>query len=264
MDTTTTKMTPLNHDLASKYTLRKRTSNALLDTPPRHQLKRLTPQSPVKRHSPSKAHSYNESPMKDVLKFTGYENNFNGYQCRFLHKDSMIVFKITVSNMIITKNESIAIFEMAEHDYTECWKKTQEVLMYGNRMGTELKNPFDIVLNDNGSRKPVFIRISPVCSFYCKRYMEVRACANNFERPPLGRSFTGRLAVVIKGIKFSRDGTELTPMMMVTQVLEIAKPEPENHHSSELDLMTKQCVLDEPAKPEDDTDSAYGTETEGY
>lgn len=154
--------------------------------------------------------------------FTSFERNINGYHCRYLNEESVMLFKIIVKNMIITHTKHICLFDMRDDDRITCWEKTEQLLQRCRRPGTDSINPFDSV---KVSSKPVLLRTSSTCMYYCIRYDEFHRCNDGRnQRPPNDVMFTGKLAITIKGVKYTRNALEVSPIMSVTQVLELPRP----------------------------------------
>ena len=150
--------------------------------------------------------------------YTPFENNFNGYKCRFLCREFQFVLKFFSQKLLFTKNESMAIFSLTEYFRTFCENQINALLGPWVNSDVKLVNPF--ALDDSGAFSHIFIRLSAGCTYYYKKLDQVAIQCSKGERHAHGRCFTGRVAVSVKGIKFSADGKEVSPIMHVCQVLE--------------------------------------------
>lgn len=150
--------------------------------------------------------------------YAPFENNYNGYKCRFLRREFQFVLKFFSQKLLFTKNESLAVFSLSEYFRTYC--ETQINAMLGPWADKDFKmvNPF--ALDESGVFNRVFIRLSAGCTYYYKKMDQAAIQCKKGERHTQGRCFAGRVAVSVKGIKFSADGKEVAPIMHVCQVLE--------------------------------------------
>ena len=107
----------------------------------------------------------------------------------------------------------------------------------------------------DGTFKPLFIRLSPNCTYYYKSGDLAAVQCNKSERHEQGRCFAGRVAAVVKGIKFSPDGKEIAPIIHVCQVLEL-EPLPT---TNVVDTAHTACILDDDIEA---TTNAMNADTE--
>lgn len=150
--------------------------------------------------------------------YTPFENNFNGYKCRFLCREFHFILKFFSQQMLFTKNESLAVFSMSDYFRQFCENQIGSLLQPWVNGDVTPVNPFSV--DENGTFKCLFIRLSTSCTYYYKKDEQAAIQCSKFERHEQGRCFTGRAAVVVKGIKFSADGKEVSPILHVCQVLE--------------------------------------------
>jgi hypothetical protein len=146
--------------------------------------------------------------------------------------------KFSTLKMLFTKNDSLGIFEMSEDFRRNCETAVESLLTPWIIDQSNCGNPFS--LDENGLFKPTFIRLSPACTYYRKVDKQTPMQFTKSERQPQGKCFTGNVAIVLKGVKFTRDGLTVTPIIHVCQVLELVSVPT----WSVADVAFARCVLD--------------------
>jgi hypothetical protein len=181
-----------------------------------------------------------------TITFKTRKAKYNGYTCHFLLEP--IIMKLFSSAMSVTCNDSVAVFSMPGLLRKRLALRMDQVLEAGIRhagcVGTvEVRNPFKC--------SPAFLRIAPDSHAQVFTQADITAPAESAPRDDLKRGmyFKGRLAVEVIGIKFSKDGASVSPMLRVIQVFKMAAPKM-NTDAVELN----NCVLDEPITDEDDSE----------
>jgi len=167
------------------------------------------------------------------------------YSCFFLKKESQLIMKFASSKMTISRYETLTVF-----DFPEPIRVNYEALV-DDWMESAIPplpdmstvNPFRKVMNspDGCTPRPMFLRLSAMCTYF-KQASDgyVRECSKK-ERPEMGKCFRGRVAMVLKGVKFDRKSSTISPMILIGQVLEFQPPLP--NELSEAEMLQRQCVL---------------------
>jgi hypothetical protein len=185
-----------------------------------------------------------ERMSTDVTDFTGYEAVLNGDRCRFLNKEYQFILKMSVNQMSLSQFDSIVLFDTNEEERSQHIHQIQKLLNgWGDGTGLDLVNPFAYTFDDEGKMKPIFLPLASLCVFY-KKSTET-GLSEKSARPAVGKCFSGRVAIVVKGVKYSQDGKQMTPIMSVAQILEYPHVESE----LEVDKVGYTCLLDEDVKP---------------
>ena len=163
---------------------------------------------------------------------------FNGYHCHFLKRNYYRQLKIFSPAAIITKNDSVGIFEIAPQLRSSIYESVNEVLVELLLLPNSqiLRNPFEMNTNDSA----IFIRLSPNVQFYQQEagQMPEKICKSQVQ---VGRCYRMRLAFTLKGGKLDRHGREISPMISVFQVLLLGNPT-----TMLEDEMPSTCILSDP------------------
>jgi hypothetical protein len=206
----------INVDTSSKTPKPRGRRRASTNAPKKNHL--LSP-PPAKRLLCSTSPSQNMTPNNFVNHgYTPFENNFNGYKCRFLCREFHFILKFFSQQLLFTKNESLAVFTLSEYYRQFCENQIGTLLNPWVNGDVKPINPFST--DQRYNFKPLFIRLSTSCTYYYKKEELAAIQCSKFERHMQGKCFAGRAAIVVKGIKFSADGKEVSPMLHVCQVLE--------------------------------------------
>jgi len=166
------------------------------------------------------------------------------FNCYFLKKDSQLIMKFAATQLVISRYETLTVFNFPAslranfEALVDDWMQTAVPALPG--MTTE--NPFRQVPDKSGEgTRPVFLRLSAMCTYYKQMHDGyVRECSKK-ERPEIGKCFRGRVAMMLKGVKFDQETCKISPMIVAGQVLEFQPPLP--CEMSEADLIQRQCVL---------------------
>ena len=214
-------------------------------TPKPRGRKRSSPAAPKKScllPTPAAKRINVESPSKEFRAVAGYVpfvNDFNGYKCQFLTREFQFILKFFGEQVLFTKTESLAVFAMTEYYRQVCETSIQSLLTPWSTDDVTIVNPFS--LDASGNFKKMFIRVSPTCTYYYKQGSQPAVECSKVGRHVQGSTFTARVAVIIKGIKYSADGTKVSPIMHVCQVLEhepLVK-------TLAADAVNSTCILDD-------------------
>ena len=173
--------------------------------------------------------------------YTPFENNYNGYTCRFLRREYQFILKFFSQQLLFTKNESLAVFTLDEYFRDFCETQIAALLNPWAHSNVTLVNPFSV--GESKSFKPIFIRLSAACSYYFKKDDQAAVQCSHFERHEQGSCFAGRVAISIKGIKYSPDGKQVSPIIHVCQVLEHDFAQ----KTTATDLARTTCLVDDAA-----------------
>jgi len=200
-----------------------------------------------------------ENPMQHVgvtsNDFIGFNNIFNGYCCRFLKQEAQMLLKFQANKAVFTKFDSLAIFEMADYLRQLYYAKMEQLMSVWQADFVSFENPFAYQTGEDGKPKPIFIRLSTTCSFYKKLHDEIICCHNKKDMTPPGKCFTCRLAVTVKGVRFSPDGLTLKPILMVSQILDLPSP------TLLVPKSFDRCILDDDSALDIPTSSDVAEET---
>ena len=180
-----------------------------------------------------------------TFNFSPNLKTLNGYTIQFLKNECFIVFKLDIPRMALTKFDYLGIFQLDDKARDDCAQKVTQLLNAYTGDDFIIKiNPFLLQYEDDTclTPKPLFLRMSPNC-FYYKRKDGVITEVLKRDRPALGAAFTGRAAVVVKGVSFCHSGLSISPVVSVCQLLE-----DENQPSLP---WAQKCVLDWPAASSD-------------
>lgn len=227
--------------------------------------KRMTGDSPLKK-KPT-LHVAPTTTAMDIPKqqplglsdFTGYTTNFNGYKCRFLKKEQQIMVKLNIHRMSITHFETLGLQEINESERQRLTANFDKLLQQWRDFDVRVDNPFRHKFNSEGDLQTPYIRISSDCSYFKKKLSGIVHEVKRVDRPHSGETFSGKIAILIKGIKYSQDGFELSPIMVVAQVLEHEKPKKLGPPA--LEVLQRVCILDEDV---DNTNAAQPISLDNY
>jgi hypothetical protein len=169
------------------------------------------------------------------VEFSNFKTEFQGYTSHFLKKDSYIILKLSIVKMSLTVFKSLAIFEMDSANQNKARVKIDEVLSsFHTDENIQKINQFENKISD----KPFFIRLSPTCLYWRKE------CGNTFEisekeiQALKGKCFSGRIALLIKGVTISPDNAIMKPMITVCQMMETKS------NAKATKQWEEQCLLD--------------------
>lgn len=178
------------------------------------------------------------------LGFTPFENNFNGYTCRFLRREYQFVLKLFSRQLLFTKNDSLAVFTLEDHFREFCESQIAALLHPWINNDVTPSNPFSA--NEKGSINPLFIRLAAACTYFYKKGDEPAIQCSYFERHDQGSCFAGRVAISIKGVKYSPDRKMVSPIMNVCQILEHDLVQ----NTTVTEMARTTCIIDDtPAVP---------------
>jgi hypothetical protein len=185
--------------------------------------------------------------MKD---FSNFKTVLNGYVCHFFKKSSYKILKFSAEKMMLGKFDNLTLFEIKKESEEVLASKIDAVL---NAYPLNLLkvNPFTLTeFNfDVVDKKPAFIRISPTCNYWVK---EEQGKIREILKSDLtqGKCFSGRVALLIKGVTISPDGSRMSPMISVCQLLEDKRL-----HEVE-QAWTKECILDWVSQDEEEEEQS--------
>jgi hypothetical protein len=213
----------------------------LFKTPP--------PPAPSKRDnqellqmSPKKIRRQEEKRVLDAVTmsplFSNFKEKFNGYTSHFLKTKSYLLLKFTAQKLIFSKFNSVGIFDMDPAIRSDFYSQIDALLTsYPKDAYKSKKNPFEI--NHEGEEKSgIFIRLSPKCLFFRKENGNVCEILKK-DLPAVGKIFSGRALILIKGVSISPDGGIIAPMASICQVL-LQKTDFVHEN-----VWEQQCLLDE-------------------
>lgn len=173
--------------------------------------------------------------------FTGYTSNFKGYKCRFLKKEFQIMIKLNIPQMAITQYDTLGLYEMDEIERQTLILQIDQLLAKWREFDVAVVNPFRYRFNSEGLLQHLYVRLSSECAYFKKNLAGKLESLMRADRPRTGIRFGGRVAILIKGVKYSQDGFELTPIMVVAQILEIEERKPV---LPSLQTLQRTCMLD--------------------
>ena len=156
--------------------------------------------------------------------------------CQFLTKETQFIVKFYSPKLLFTKTESLVVFEMADNFLNICEGSVGPMLNQFSTPDCQVVNPFT-----TAHTKPVFIRLSSECANYRKIGTEPAQKCIKSDLYLRGKCFSGRVAIIVKGIKYSHGFTIVSPIIHVCQIMEMASVRKEN----EVNLVHSICILDE-------------------
>jgi hypothetical protein len=162
------------------------------------------------KDAPTRKRTLLETPTEAPKEFKCQKLLFNGTKCQFLPNDCCQSLCFSSSDICITMNESVAIFEMSDRAKSMLNNLVDEVLRSYSRHPLTILNPFY-------NMRTIFIRISSQCLYTGKvngRYYDIA----KEERPPVHKHFAGTLTATVKG--FCINGIRVTPIIVITQLIE--------------------------------------------
>jgi hypothetical protein len=171
------------------------------------------------------------------VEFCNFKKEVNGYRSHFLKEKSYILLKISIDKMAMSKFDSVSIFEIEEKIRDSVERKINDLFSaFPMDQNCEKCNPF-MIRND---QKPIFIRLSPECVFWQKDGQKLTKITK--KDLIIGKAFSGRLAILIKGITISPNAVRMTPMLSICQILAMKDDVKEN--------CWEQCILDDDVEEE--------------
>ena len=192
-------------------------------TPPNLNIKQSTPTAPKKRRTTNTA-----NVKVDKSEFSGYTSQFKGYKCFFLKKENYVTIRFPSTQLCLTKSESLAIFKMPEILHDRLMKRIVEICEMQRTSASQ------VIVKPTKNDGTLFIKLSPcITYFWCHDDSYVEVQKTNL---PIGSAFSGKVAIVLKGVKLNKEGTELSPMLSVMQIMV-------TEHAEREPMRLNKCIL---------------------